>query len=1057
MASESPSAADSSASSNNCSLPLGVQALIKEFMQALTEEIEAVKKGKGGSVVTVYDGAFVRREGPFHVYIFATESRLIVMDDAPAEVEVGGQRFAGQIISVLGSEVAVGIEHDFGKSVAEARLITNLWYLLEALRKRYEDVLTGQSTLETRLGQQVFGLVPTITRVDPGELSLPPSKHPPNEEQLESIRASCGSDIHFIWGPPGTGKTQTIGFLIAALLRRNLRVLVASHTNVATDHAIASAAGLLLDSEDYQSGRLVRFGNITPHSQLPEMVIPDKIAERLGKHLKDQLSNLQSDLTKNQTELAGLREAEALLSDQKSALQRINDLEENLRRCSLDHDAAGSREKSLSAQLLATVDELTKAQVAGKLKRFIFGLDPASIEIRVSQLEAGLAVIRHTFAAGAAKMDDLRVAIDRAKAEGGRYAKESQAKLSRLCLDGAGVLARIEQLTKLSNDLTSMIRAVEGELEALLAKILREAKVLATSLTKATISKHLDDQKFDVLIVDEASMAPMPSLYFAAGRAAKKVILVGDFRQLPPIVIADTEMAMKWLGRDIFDQAGIQRAVDEQRPEKRLTMLRRQYRMHPDISRISSGIIYGGRLADCLNRDSLRDIALILEKSPFSSSSLVLYDTSTANPWSSRLEQGGRYNLYSAMLSAELARRCASAGIERVGVISPYSLQARLIKMMLDESEDIKLRQLKVSTVHRFQGLEQEVVIFDIAEGPMPRYGPSGLVDGIELTSQAAKLINVSITRPKAQIAIVANVSYLRSRLSRDSILMRVLEEFRQHGKVVTSSDIVSDYFCSEFERWTNSLDPHDDGIDPDESSLYTERNFYAAFFADLKKATHEIIIVSPFITADRAQHFFGLFRSQVARGVEVRVFTRMLREQGGDMLRQAEMVFEEFGRIGVQVVERRGLHQKFAFVDRSIAWEGSLNILSQSEGRSTEHMRRLPFKKTCEELIDLHKFGTDSEVPPGSRRPVRTDLKCEKCGSVMVLIRGPHGIFVGCSSYPRCSHHFSIKRGERIGTDAKCPGKDGKRCGNPMVALRGKHGVYLWCTDPACNRTQNL
>ena len=62
-----------------------------------------------------YDGSFIRRERPFFVYIFTTESPLIVMDDAPAEVEVGGQRFAGQIISVQGSEVAVGIEHELIK------------------------------------------------------------------------------------------------------------------------------------------------------------------------------------------------------------------------------------------------------------------------------------------------------------------------------------------------------------------------------------------------------------------------------------------------------------------------------------------------------------------------------------------------------------------------------------------------------------------------------------------------------------------------------------------------------------------------------------------------------------------------------------------------------------------------------------------------------------------------------------------------------------------------------------------------------------------------------
>jgi hypothetical protein len=296
-----------SSSSGICLLPANEQALVREFMQALAEEIDAIKKGKGGSIITVYDGVFARREGPFFVYVFTTESPLIVMADAPAEVETGGQRFAGQIISVQGSEVAVGIEQDFGKSIAEARLITNLWYLLEALRKRYEEVLGGQRSLDTRLGQQLFGFSPVSTRTYGEQLNLPPSLCVLNAEQLTAIRAACGSDVHFIWGPPGTGKTQTIGFLIAALLRQNLRVLVVSHTNVATDHAIGSAAELLQATEDYQSGKLVRYGNISPNSTLPEMVVPDKIAERLGQHLKEQLGKLQEELEKIQRELTGFQ------------------------------------------------------------------------------------------------------------------------------------------------------------------------------------------------------------------------------------------------------------------------------------------------------------------------------------------------------------------------------------------------------------------------------------------------------------------------------------------------------------------------------------------------------------------------------------------------------------------------------------------------------------------------------------------------------------------------------------------------------------------------------
>ena len=91
---------------------------MREFVQALGEEIEAIKKGRGGSIVTVYDGVFVRRDGPLFCLRLCNRKSLIVMDDAPAEIEIGGQKFPGQIISVQGSDIAVGIESDLGRTIA---------------------------------------------------------------------------------------------------------------------------------------------------------------------------------------------------------------------------------------------------------------------------------------------------------------------------------------------------------------------------------------------------------------------------------------------------------------------------------------------------------------------------------------------------------------------------------------------------------------------------------------------------------------------------------------------------------------------------------------------------------------------------------------------------------------------------------------------------------------------------------------------------------------------------------------------------------------------------
>src|SRR2546425_1247542 len=98
---------------------------------------------------------------------------------------------------------------------------------------------------------------------------------------------------------------------------------------------------------------------------------------------------------------------------------------------------------------------------------------------------------------------------------------------------------------------------------------------------------------------------------------------------------------------------------------------------------------------------------------------------------------------------------------------------------MLDDSGDEKLRHLKVSTVHKFQGLEQEVIIFDVAEGPPV---PPWFAKGVELSSDGARLINVSITRPRAQLIVVANVKYLESTLDGNAVMRRVLEKIRSGG-----------------------------------------------------------------------------------------------------------------------------------------------------------------------------------------------------------------------------------------------------------------------------------
>ncbi|MDQ2777030.1 MAG: AAA family ATPase [Acidobacteriota bacterium] len=51
-----------------------------------------------------------------------------------------------------------------------------------------------------------------------------------------------GWDASYLWGPPGTGKTTTLGYLVAEYLqaRKASRILLVSSTNVASDTALLS-------------------------------------------------------------------------------------------------------------------------------------------------------------------------------------------------------------------------------------------------------------------------------------------------------------------------------------------------------------------------------------------------------------------------------------------------------------------------------------------------------------------------------------------------------------------------------------------------------------------------------------------------------------------------------------------------------------------------------------------------------------------------------------------------------------------------------------------------
>jgi hypothetical protein len=124
-------------------------------------------------------------------------------------------------------------------------------------------------------------------------------------------------------------------------------------------------------------------------------------------------------------------------------------------------------------------------------------------------------------------------------------------------------------------------------------------------------------------------------------------------------------------------------------------------------------------------------------------------------------------------------------------------------------------------------------------------------------------------------------------------------------------------------------------------SKLYSQDSFYPVFLKDLGKCGHEVIIESPFITNRRLSSLLPVLEKLKSRRVRIVINTRDPEMQEDEYLRgEARCALSRLQHMGVHVLYTAGHHRKLAILDRSILYEGSLNILSQND--SAEVMRRI-------------------------------------------------------------------------------------------------------------------
>jgi hypothetical protein len=1045
------------------------ETALHHMIAALEIEVQAIKKHGGSRAIEVTGGEFRSATADNFIYAFPLSEEVHFRDDSPIKAVVGREESDGFIVSVSDGVLIVSLARNFGPRIPFARIVTDDSFLVEELKKRLEEVASGSAGFNTVTPDQVIGLRPVDTADAVLDDILLLGQPPLNPEQKAFVARALGSQVTFLWGPPGTGKTTTLARAVEGYYRAGLSVLVVSNTNVAVDTLLEKIADRLQTDEGFQRGAVLRYGPVAkPELKKYEgQVVVDKVVERLGASLVAEKSSLDTQRNQLLTLCASLQEAVSDYTDFAEAQSVSAHAYATLQRSETKQIEGQAVFNAALRQLGHLQQTLEHAKTLGTIRRFFSGLNVEQLQQQIAKTNTDLVVRK-----------DLLLAITKEAADAKAAHQEAETRIAALRSRIAThpefdtCKSSLANYTSDIDTISAKICAIEAQLNALRDEVLANCRVLATTVYR-TYLKGQVARSFDVVVIDEASMLALPMTYYAAGLARRSVAVAGDFRQLPAIVVSDEPLAAEWLKQDVFHKAGIVNAINFGQQPDNLVALRIQYRMPDDICAVINDLFYP--------QNKLKTDASVRHRGkdefPFGDAGLLYVDTSGYHPWAAlRIGTYSRYNLLHAFLLRNIFCYLDDQGYlpppnkpnRELGIVSPYSAQVRLVQRLLDEHLN-GLGTRFAATVHGFQGNEKDTILLDLTDSPGARL--SKFMRATSLEEDGARLLNVAASRARRHVVLVANFSYLLSEGNANSIAGGLIEHFRNRGAPLDAKELLS----VGPEEWFDGLRAVELPQDLFESAgagIFSEGTFYPAFIQDLEAATESIVVFSPFLTPQGISRWADAFRAKVSEGVAVRLVLRPPTDQGPASV-EARVLVAELEALGAVVDYRASMHEKLAIIDGCVLWEGSLNIFSHRN--TSEIMFRLPSGAACRQLSQFLTSSRgrklqdeDEEVDLASRENPR----CPECSGATVLLKDGRYVYFECEAEcggkvdprhagrrERHKPRVASGSGRHRSEGPSASGGICRECGEGvMVKRNGRHGPFLGCSNyPRCKHTESV
>ncbi|EAO0749821.1 AAA family ATPase [Salmonella enterica] len=561
-----------------------------------------------------------------------------------------------------------------------------------------------------------------------------------NEQQRNAFSKLLNNGpLSLLQGPPGTGKTEFIAAFVHYLIekQKSKSILLVSQS-----HEAVNTAAERIRKHCIRLGtplNIVRFSNRegAVSTGLKDVYSNAIIAEKrelFRAEFKYRVEFLSQALGLQPEFISSIVEAELVLFKQI----------ENLSKC-FDAIQNQQLEKDEQHQLKLNIASLD-AGIRKSLSQVYFLDYPADKDIRMAKRE----VINHLCSRYSVRPDE---------------AKKATA------------------LAAVSRDMIDVLETERVNYEEFFAR----SRQLVTGTCVGIGQKHLGiaENQYDWVIIDEAARSIASELAIAM-QSGKRVLLVGDHKQLPPLYSDAHKRALalklgiadKDVDLDAILQSDFARGFESPYGIQAGASLLTQYRMAPQIGNIVSATFYNGEL-----ENGSRSIPDIYNDVPAALHSIVTWiDTSKLGKKCYHSEDKGIsiYNRTEADIIINLLKNisCKPDFVNSlkdivkkdeaaIGVICMYGEQKRIIRQKFNEidwNDDFK-SLVKIDTVDSYQGKENRIIILSVTRSS-PDKKPKFL--------KTPNRINVAISRAMDRLIIVGS-THMWTGANKDLPLGKVL------------------------------------------------------------------------------------------------------------------------------------------------------------------------------------------------------------------------------------------------------------------------------------------